>query len=89
MCPKCGQPSFSVEKNQDIALPDHSLTVCRACWWERQVARIDGAFASLSSCEHAHDSSQPLEHYGIAPLDPGMTRGEKRHVVRKYEPMGG
>lgn len=90
MCPNCGQPSYNVESNaSDDPAMEGGKACCSACWWERQVARINQLFASLESCEHFHDPDQPMKQTGIYPNDPKMRRGEKRRVVHKYEPMGG
>lgn len=89
MCPYCGGKSFSAEKNADFETK--ADMVCRACWWERHVERISQVFDMMESSPNIGRTvdGEPWAYQGIAPLDPGMCRGEKRRVVKKSEPMAG
>jgi transcription elongation factor Elf1 len=85
-CPKCGQPAYS-PTNNDIT-HTKAYCLCRECWWNGQVDRINAVFASLEATPSS-DGYQDWSSKDIASRDPGMLRGEKRHVVKKFEPMGG
>ncbi len=90
-CPKCGKPGFSVETNADKETK--AAMLCREHWGETQNRRIDQLFDMIESSpniQHAiFDSDWHYPSNEIAPLDPGMTKGRKRRVVHKSEPMAG